>query len=435
MRGKRVLSLVAASLLISSLYAAGDNLFEVGVFGNINYTDNDHILKDRADSYGARLNYRAWDNILVGLEFDYANDAKCRCGGDDDLKNYFLNLIYEGDDTSFGTPYALLGVGYQEVEHEIKDILESGALAQVGGGWKFHLLDFLDLFVEGRYIGDIENEYNNFALTGGINIPFGAVSRPAAEPTKVAAETRSLDSDNDGVDDNLDRCPNTPPGVEVDVYGCPADDDGDGVPNYKDDCSNTPSGVEVDAYGCPYDDDHDGVPNYKDECPNTPSGVEVDSRGCEVVKQSLISDTTQDIDSDGDGVVDSMDQCPDTPSGVVVDDHGCPLIINLHINFDFDSARIKPEYLPKIREVVEFLKAHPAYKAEIQGHTDNIGSREYNKRLSKRRAKAVYEEMIRMGIDPDRLSYEGYGEEHPIASNATPEGRAKNRRVEVHIFY
>ena len=203
-----------------------------------------------------------------------------------------------------------------------------------------------------------------------------------------------------------------------------SDSDNDGVSDDKDMCPNTPIGVEVDAKGCPIDSDHDGVPNGLDKCPNTPPNTKVDSKGCPVV-----------VDSDHDGVPDNLDKCPDTPSGVAVDKHGCPIIINLQINFDFDSAKVKPKYMTKIKEVVEFLKANPAYKAEIQGHTDNIGPASYNKKLSEKRAKAVYDIMVKMGIDPSRLSYIGYGEEHPIASNATPEGRAKNRRVEVHLLY
>ncbi len=384
---KGLLSITLASLLLSAAQA-GDSLFEVGVHGNRNFTDNQSPLKDNFDSYGLRANYRVLENILVGLEYNYANDAKCKNGGATDLQSYFLNAQYEFEGGDRYTPYALAGIGYQDIDDEIPNRFESGMLGQIGAGWKFHLLEALDLFVEGKYIRDFENDLNNFALTAGLAIPFGATATPKAEPKKPA------DSDNDGVTDDKDMCP------------------------------NTPAGVKVDASGCPLDDDHDGVPNYKDECPNTPSGVEVDSRGCEVQK-----------DSDGDGVVDALDKCPDTPAGVAVDKHGCPIIINLNINFDFDSAKIKPEFLPKIKEVVEFLKANPAYKAEIQGHTDSIGSAAYNKKLSLKRAKAVYEVMVKMGIDPNRLTYAGYGEERPIADNSTREGRAKNRRVEVHLFY
>src|SRR5437899_1776745 len=69
------------------------------------------------------------------------------------------------------------------------------------------------------------------------------------------------DSDHDGVPDNKDLCPNTPPGATVDATGCPHDSDGDGVYDGIDKCPNTPAGAKVDAAGCPIDSDHDGVPD------------------------------------------------------------------------------------------------------------------------------------------------------------------------------
>jgi hypothetical protein len=119
------------------------------------------------------------------------------------------------------------------------------------------------------------------------------------------------DSDNDGVDDSKDQCPNTPEGVAVDEFGCPMDSDVDGVPDYMDKCPFTPKGVKVDPDGCPLDSDGDGVADYLDKCPNTPTGVKVDISGCP-------------LDSDGDGVPDYLDKCPNTPSGTVVDANGCP---------------------------------------------------------------------------------------------------------------
>jgi len=106
-----------------------------------------------------------------------------------------------------------------------------------------------------------------------------------------------LDADGDGVADDLDECPDTPSGVEVDAKGCPLDADGDGVPDYLDECPDTPSGVEVDAKGCPLDADGDGVPDYLDKCPDTPAGIVVDAEGC--------PDLT--IDTDGDGVPDYIE--------------------------------------------------------------------------------------------------------------------------------
>ena len=382
---KTLLSLALVGAM--SLAYAADNAFEVGIQGNLGFTDNKSPIKDNFKSYGLRANYRILENILVGVEYDRADNQRYRNNlGKSDLQSYFLNAEYEIGGNENYTPYAIAGIGYQDIDKEIAGRFESGMVAQVGAGWKWHLLDFLDLFVEGKYIRDFENTMDNFAMTAGLTIPFGGSQAPKAAPVS--------DSDNDGVSDDKDMCP------------------------------NTPIGVEVDAKGCPIDSDHDGVPNGLDKCPNTPPNTKVDSKGCPVV-----------VDSDHDGVPDNLDKCPDTPSGVAVDKHGCPIIINLQINFDFDSAKVKPKYMTKIKEVVEFLKANPAYKAEIQGHTDSTGPAVYNKKLSEKRAKAVYDIMVKMGIDPSRLSYIGYGEEHPIASNATPEGRAKNRRVEVHLLY
>jgi hypothetical protein len=119
------------------------------------------------------------------------------------------------------------------------------------------------------------------------------------------------DSDNDGVEDSKDQCPNTMEGVAVDEFGCPLDNDADGVPDYMDKCPFTPKGVKVDPDGCPLDSDGDGVADYLDKCPNTPAGVKVDINGCP-------------LDSDGDGVPDYLDKCPNTPYGTAVDENGCP---------------------------------------------------------------------------------------------------------------
>lgn len=119
------------------------------------------------------------------------------------------------------------------------------------------------------------------------------------------------DSDNDGVNDLRDNCPDTPEGVEVDKNGCPKDSDGDGVPDYMDQCNDSLSGNKVDKNGCPLDSDGDGVFDYKDQCHNPNTGALVDEFGCP-------------SDVDGDGVPDYLDKCNLTPIGVPVDANGCP---------------------------------------------------------------------------------------------------------------
>ncbi len=102
------------------------------------------------------------------------------------------------------------------------------------------------------------------------------------------------------------------------------------------------------------------------------------------------------------------------------------------IYFDFNKATIKfPESQEALQAAYQILKDNPTIKVEIQGHTDNIGSEEYNQRLSEQRAWAVVNYLVQqMGVDASRLIARGYGESMPKASNDTPEGRALNRRVE-----
>jgi outer membrane protein OmpA-like peptidoglycan-associated protein len=138
---------------------------------------------------------------------------------------------------------------------------------------------------------------------------------------------------------------------------------------------------------------------------------------------------TKCADGDMDGVCDEVDKCPNTPAGTKVDKAGCPLEQTLKVLFDFDSAELRPESITELERVVTFMNDVPFATALIEGHTDSIGSEEYNLKLSDRRAKAVYDYLTSRGVDPARLSSIGHGESKPIADNATDEGRQLNRRV------
>ncbi len=109
-----------------------------------------------------------------------------------------------------------------------------------------------------------------------------------------------------------------------------------------------------------------------------------------------------------------------------------PKTVTISLDVQFETAKdaVRPQYDGKIAEVAEFLKAHPKAVAEIEGHTDNVGSEAYNTALSQRRADSVRRYMIeKKGVDGSRLTAKGYGPSKPIADNATAEGRATNRRV------
>lgn len=110
------------------------------------------------------------------------------------------------------------------------------------------------------------------------------------------------------------------------------------------------------------------------------------------------------------------------------------VIILKNIFFDFDKATLRPESKAELERVFQLLKENPKMKVRLAGHTDSMGSDDYNQRLSEARAKAVYEYLIQRGISADRLSYIGYGESRPIDTNDTDEGRQNNRRVELEIL-
>jgi OOP family OmpA-OmpF porin len=135
-------------------------------------------------------------------------------------------------------------------------------------------------------------------------------------------------------------------------------------------------------------------------------------------------------DSDGDGVPDDVDQCPGTPKGARVNAVGCWVLEN--VLFDFDKAVIKPEAYHLLDEVVEIMKQNPDLNVELQGHTCNIGSKEYNMGLSLRRANAVADYLESKGVSGDRLTTKGFGFSKPVAVNSTEIGRSLNRRVELH---
>lgn len=107
------------------------------------------------------------------------------------------------------------------------------------------------------------------------------------------------------------------------------------------------------------------------------------------------------------------------------------VIITLNVQFDTDKAVVKEKYRNDIKRVADFMKEFPDTIASIEGHTDNIASNEYNQKLSEARANSVRQYIIdKFGIDASRLTAKGYGEDNPIASNETEEGRQQNRRVE-----
>jgi len=158
-----------------------------------------------------------------------------------------------------------------------------------------------------------------------------------------------------------------------------------------------------------------------------------------IVKEKIIEvkepvARVQDLDDDHDGVVNSLDKCPNTPTVVkVVDANGCIKDRDLKINFKFDSYSVDKKSRENIKLFAKFLLETPIYEVTIIGHTDGVGTKKYNKKLSAKRAEVVRRLLIEDGIDKDLIKTKAMGESQPIATNKTYPGRAKNRRIEAHL--
>lgn len=289
-------------------------------------------------------------------------------------------------------PFLAVGAGQMHLEPD-HDYTDSKFAANFGGGLMIFLADNIAFRADVRdHLVFDTVKLQNIEYSGGLTFFFGGSEREVgAPPPPVEEPAKPGDSDNDGVPDDMDKCPGTPAGVKVDKDGCPLDGDKDGVPDYLDQCPDTPAGVKVDKGGCPIDTDKDGVADYLDKCPNTPPGTLVDKNGCPKIAKKVS--------------------------------------IELKVHFDTGKAVIKPQYFGEIEKVAQFMKTYPGTMAEIEGHTDSQGSAKFNKTLSQERADNVRKVLIDVGIEASRLTAVGYGFSRPVASNATAGGREKNRRV------
>ncbi|BCR05881.1 membrane protein [Desulfuromonas versatilis] len=392
MKSSRLCCLALAWLLCGVLAASAwaenrPGAFTLTPFVGGQLFEGDQRIEDEL-TYGLGLGFnltRRWGMELAGSYVDTAFESPA--SGDVKALAYHLDVLYNFMPSSAFVPYLAIGGGAITFDPDGGGS-ETEALGNYGFGLKSFFTDNLALRFDARHLlyeanSDLEH---NLLMNLGLNLNFGGAK--AAPPPRPEPEP-PRDSDGDGVYDDHDRCP------------------------------GTPSGVRVDARGCPLDSDGDGVADHLDKCPGTPKGAPVDNRGCP-------------LDSDADGVADHLDQCPGTPKGTMVDETGCDLKFTLHIEFDTDKAQIRPEYHAELAKAAEFTQKYQAPTFLIAGHTDNVGSADYNAELSLRRAESVRRYLIeKFGIPAERLVARGYGLTKPVADNRSAEGRQKNRRVEV----
>ena len=403
--------LIGAMLLLTAAGAVAESTEKVR-YGFVGL----HATQQFFDIYGDSGSPDIDDTLLPGLQLGYRLNSRWSVQGWYEQGGYELeDSPGEGDARTVllearrhfpsirlagFEPY--VGVSAQDFEVEPDNgRADNETLGALGFGLQRGLGERWRLDVGGRETWSFDEERRDGQLYIGVNWLFGDVDTGDSgasgkrDPGSDEFAMKVKDSDGDGVADPLDDCPGTEAGAEVDDTGCAA----------------------------PTDSDGDGVVDAEDQCPDTAAGIEVNERGCE-----------KRPDTDGDGVADADDQCPNTPAGTEVEATGCePALFRsaLDVRFHSGSARVQESTIPELAELAKLMRKHTEAELTLEGHTDDVGSAEANRRLSQQRAEAVKQVLVqRFGSEADRITAVGKGETEPVADNETEEGRAENRRVE-----
>lgn len=299
-------------------------------------------------------------------------------------------------------------------------------------------LDFAETELGQGNVDRAENHFNLAEPNGRAAFRLSPAARCSPRGVEIERpEPAPGDRDGDGILDPDDQCPDDPEDFDAyeDADGCPEDQDqdGDGNPDTTDACPVEPEDGDgyLDEDGCPEpDNDLDGLTDQGDRCPNEPEDLDgfQDADGC------------PDLDNDGDTIPDAVDNCPNEPGPP--DEQGCPrvyqdvevtstgIVIHQRIYFEYNRAVIRDVSFAILNTVAQVMRDFPDITIEIQGHTDDRGSDQYNLRLSDERAQSVRRYLEGQGVAPNRMTSRGYGESRPIDTNRTETGRATNRRVE-----
>lgn len=389
--------------------------FSVGITGSVNKIDK--LV------YQSETNPKDYLAVNPGDLSYYAADAT--------IKYSFMNLIK----SKIIDPSLHIGGGYTWLED-----YETGTL-NGGAGVTFWFSETVGLSLQTTYKKSFNDNDTNETRATGVPTHFQHLAG-------LTFKFGGKDSDDDGIYDKDDACPDVKGPKELN--GCP-DTDRDGVLDKDDSCVDVVGLVEFQ--GCP-DTDKDGIADKDDACPEIAGlkafggcpdtdgdGLTDKSDKCPTVSGPKENQGCPWPDTDGDGVLDKDDKCINIKGTAA--NNGCPEISEDQVNklnayaktilFNSGKSTFKQETFAVLQSITAILKEYPSSNFSIEGHTDADGKDAMNQKLSEERAAAVKNYLIENGISTNRLTSAGFGESKPIDSNKTAAGKANNRRVEVKL--
>lgn len=422
---KRMLAIfLAISLILPAVHGQDDEIRPAAI--GVSFILNDFTTADRirSSSLSSVLSKKQWSKLSEmspGIAISYFKGLRKHIDFAGTLAGSFVNYQLQNRQSTSGDkflleadaslnlklvsekywvqPYLIAGVGAQMYEG-----IHFGAFIPTGAGIKVNLFDDAHFFVASQYRIPVTKEtvnyhfLNQIGIAGRIGPKKERQPRALPPPPPPAPPTPPADTDKDGVIDSLDKCPQTP-----------------GLPKYD---------------GCPVPDrDKDGINDEQDKCPEAAGLARY--QGCPIP------------DTDNDGINDEEDKCAGEAGTQA--NNGCPEIaeeviqrVNYaaqNIYFATGKATLLSKSFKGLDEVVKVLTDEPGLKLSINGHTDNVGSDDFNMTLSEKRAASVKAYLVKKGVPEDRITAAGFGETMPVADNKTSAGRQQNRRVELKLDY
>lgn len=405
---KRIALLLAGSILAMATIASAGNkadTFSVSpVVGGITFEGNQHL--ETSPLFGARAGYNFTKALGIEALFDYSRTGSTRSSNTLDFYRYGGELLYHFWPDNKFVPYLAAGYAGMNLKgnNPYPETSKTKGVIDYGLGFKYFVTEDMAWRADVRglmyYYG--KDDQHAVEYTTGVYIPFGgtpAVSKLADPPPPPAPVVKPA-------------VVPPPPAPLATLTALPAS-----IMKGQD---STLSWTSQNATNCEILPVIGSV-QTKGSTTATPDKNTIYTLTCNGEGGTAKSTATIYVTVPPPPVVVA-------PTPAV--ERFCNKPAILMINFDSDKYNIKPQYHAELKTVGDFLKEVPTSHGEIAGHTDSTNTNAYNQKLSERRANSVKEYIIKnFGIDPERVTSKGYGEDRPIATNKTKAGRAKNRRI------